>query len=94
MRAIRASRSACDIPLWLVVPNELRGVTAKLTIPVVAGEPKPFKLGINLMWLWEANDGAKRSDGRGRWYARVSIVDHISPVQLDHTNGCFSITMP
>jgi len=66
MRAIRASRSACDIPLWLVVPNELRGVTAKLTIPVVAGEPKPFKLGINLMWLWQAIDGAKRSDGRGR----------------------------
>ena len=39
------------------------------------------------MWLWEANDGAKRSDGRGRWYARVSIVDHISPVQIDNTNG-------
>jgi hypothetical protein len=48
MRAIRASRSACDIPLGLVVPNELRGVTAKPTIPVVAGELKLFTLGINL----------------------------------------------
>ena len=62
-------------------------LTAKLTIPVVAGEPKPFKLSINLMWLWEAIGGAKRSDGRGSWYARASIVDHISLVQLDNTNG-------
>ena len=30
-----------------------------LTIPVVAGDPKPFKLGIDLMWLWETPDGAQ-----------------------------------
>jgi len=45
------------------------------------------------MWLRGAIDGAKRSDGGERWYARVSIVDHISPVQLDNTNDCFSITL-
>ena len=62
--------------------NKLLGVRDKLTIPVVAGDPKPFKLSINLMWLRGAIDGAKRSDGGERWYARVSIVDHISPVHI------------
>jgi hypothetical protein len=69
-------------------------VTAKLNIPVAAGDPKPFKLGINLAWLWDAIYGARRSDGRGRWYVRVSIVDHLTAVQIDNTNGYFSITMP
>jgi hypothetical protein len=78
------------VSLKLTWPN----VKAKLNIPVAAGDPRPFKLGINLMWLWEAIDGAKRSDGRRRWYARVSIVDHILPLQIDNTNGYFSITMP
>jgi hypothetical protein len=64
-------------------------VMAKLTILVAAGDPKPFKLGINLAWLWDAIDGARRSDGRGRWYARVSIVDQISPVRIDNTNGYY-----
>jgi DNA polymerase III sliding clamp (beta) subunit (PCNA family) len=69
-------------------------VTAKLTIPVAAGDPKPFKLGINLAYLWEATDAAKRSDERGRWYARIAIIDHITPVTIDNTNGFYSITMP
>jgi hypothetical protein len=41
-----------------------------------------------------AIDGARRSDGHGRWYARVSIVDHISPIRVDNTNVFYSITMP
>jgi hypothetical protein len=45
-------------------------------------------------WLWDAIDGARRSDGRGRWYARVSIVDHLTAVQIDNASGYFSITMP
>jgi hypothetical protein len=90
MRTIRASRSTCDIPLWRVVPNELRGSRFLLS----RGEPKPFKLNINLMWLWEANDGTKRSHERDRWYARVSIVDYISPIQIDNENGFYSIIMP
>ena len=78
------------VSLKTTFPN----VALKLTIPVAAGDPKPFKLGINLGYLYDAIDGAKRSDGRGQWYARVSIVDHVSPVQIDNTNGFYSITMP
>ena len=61
---------------------------------MAVGDPKPFKIGFNLAYLFDAIDGARRSDSRGRWYTRVAIVDHISPVQIDNTNGFYSITMP
>jgi DNA polymerase III sliding clamp (beta) subunit (PCNA family) len=80
--------------LALSLESTSPAVAAKLIIPVAAGDPKPFKLGINLAWLWEAIDATKRSDGRGRWYARIAIVDHITPVIIDNTNGFYSITMP
>jgi DNA polymerase III sliding clamp (beta) subunit (PCNA family) len=68
--------------------------SASLTIPLAAGELKPFKLGINLLFLWEALDAARRSDTRGKWYARVAIVDHVTPIVIDTTSGFYSITMP
>jgi DNA polymerase III sliding clamp (beta) subunit (PCNA family) len=78
------------VSLKLASPN----VMATLMIPLAAGEPKPFKLGIHLAWLWDAIDAARRSDGRGRWYVRVSLVDHMSPIQIDNEHGFYSITMP
>jgi DNA polymerase III sliding clamp (beta) subunit (PCNA family) len=69
-------------------------IKCALRIELAGGDPKPFKLGINLAFVHQALEAAKRSDGRGRWYARIAIVDHLTAVTIDNTNGFYSITMP
>jgi hypothetical protein len=50
--------------------------------------------GINLTFLSQALAAAKRSDGRGRWSARITIRDEVTAVQSDNDNGFYLINIP
>ena len=66
-----------------------------LAIPINGGNPKPFKIGINLWFLFEAINAAVKSNGVGTWFVRVSIVDELTAIAIDNdATSFYSITMP
>jgi DNA polymerase III sliding clamp (beta) subunit (PCNA family) len=65
---------------------------AKLEIPCELDPLKPFKIGIDLMYLWEALDAAYRSDIRSRPGISIYAVDAAIKINTDY--GFMCLTMP
>ena len=68
-------------------------LSATMDIPVGAGDPAAFRIGINARYLWDVLNAANRS-GERRLFARVSIYDAVCPIHIDNDNGFYSLTMP
>jgi hypothetical protein len=66
-------------------------MTASLRLTYM-GEPKPFRVGISLRYLWEALDACRRSCGNYA-HANVAIVDHNTAIAI-RVGGFYSITTP
>lgn len=82
-----------DGKVWVRFKNEFIKASIELTGKI--GPAYTFCVGVNLVYLYEALDACRRSDGRGNWCARVSLFDENSPIRIDNkTSGFYSLTMP
>lgn len=100
MQALKAITKISDNPfgdiesdgdkVTVVYENTGFGISARIDL-MVAGGAKPFKVGINLEYLYEA---LKANWDSGAQFATVKVADELCPVCITGSKGFFSITMP